>query len=95
MANKYKLILTGAFRKDLKLIQKQLKDINLLRTIINELLTGNVLAPKYRDHALTGKWSGFRECHIMSDWLLIYLKDDKNLIITAVRSGSHARLLKK
>ncbi|MBO6133943.1 MAG: type II toxin-antitoxin system mRNA interferase toxin, RelE/StbE family [Lachnospiraceae bacterium] len=27
---------------------------------------------KYRDHELTGKYKGTRECHVEPDWLLIY-----------------------
>ncbi|MDD5851825.1 MAG: type II toxin-antitoxin system mRNA interferase toxin, RelE/StbE family [Galactobacillus timonensis] len=30
------------------------------------------LLSKNRDHNLMGEFSGFRECHIQSDWLLIY-----------------------
>ncbi|OGT41329.1 MAG: addiction module toxin RelE [Gammaproteobacteria bacterium RIFCSPHIGHO2_12_FULL_37_34] len=46
--------------------------------------------PKLRDHALIGEWNGYRECHIRSDWLLIYQKSDNKLIL--VRTGSHSEL---
>lgn len=95
MANKYKLVLTSRFRKDLKLIQKQHKDIEQLGTVVTKLLQGYTLDKKYADHALIGEWTGFRECHIKPDWLLIYFKNETELIITAVRTGTHAGLLNK
>jgi len=44
----------------------------------------------FRDHKLTGDWQGFRECHIESDWLLIYRVEGD--AITFVRTGTHADL---
>ena len=35
---------------------------------------------RYKDHALKGKWEGFRECHIQPDWLLIYVLEDDIII---------------
>ena len=47
---------------------------------------------KIRDHALTGSYTGYRECHIEPDWLLIYLINGVDLFLTAVRTGSHSEL---
>jgi mRNA interferase YafQ len=52
------------------------------------LLTG--LAPKHRDHALTGQWKGYRDGHIEPDWVLIDLRKAGRL--TLVRTGSHSDL---
>lgn len=61
------------------------------RTILEEKL----LAEKYHDHSLSGNYTGFRECHILPDWLLIYaIKKDK-LILTASRTGTHSDLFGK
>ena len=49
---------------------------------------------KNRDYALKGKWEGFRECHIQSDWLLIYLMEDDILTLTLIDTGTHADLFK-
>lgn len=62
---------TGQFRKDCKQAKKRGLDIALLDKLLQTLLDGKKLASKYRDHALTGDYKGFRECHITSDWLLI------------------------
>ncbi len=48
------------------------------------------LESKYRDHKLDGNYEGRRECHIESDWLLIYkLKIDA---IISERTGTHSDL---
>ncbi|NEO49490.1 MAG: type II toxin-antitoxin system YafQ family toxin, partial [Moorea sp. SIO4A3] len=54
------------------------------------LLERKELEPKYKDHALTGNWSGYRDCHIEPDWILIYKISGTHLFL--VRSGSHADL---
>ena len=56
------------------------------------LVSGQELEQKYKDHSLKGNYIGFRECHIQSDWLLIYAIDDDKLILTASRTGSHSDL---
>ena len=83
---------TTKFRKDYKRMKKQGKDMSILQEVIEELLAENVLDRKYRDHALTGSYAGFRECHIQPDWLLIYGVDHGQLILTASRTGTHSDL---
>ena len=55
---------TGQFRKDYKLAKKRGLDIPLLEAVIDTLLEEKPLDEKHRDHALTGNYVGFRECHI-------------------------------
>ena len=50
------------------------------------------LPEKNKDHALTGNYIGFRECHIQSDWILIYAVSNTELILTASRTGTHSDL---
>ena len=73
-------------------MKKQGKKMELLQTVIDDLLTEKVLDKKYRDHALTGNYAGFRECHILPDWLLIYAIDRGQLVLTASRTGTHSDL---
>ena len=84
---------TTQFKKDYKKVQKQNKDIEKLKLIIEKLLSGTALEEQYKDHNLTGKWKRYRECHITPDWLLIYTKTADTLIL--VRMGSHSELFKK
>ncbi|MDR2581462.1 MAG: type II toxin-antitoxin system YafQ family toxin [Fibromonadaceae bacterium] len=83
---------TTRYRKDVKLMRKQGKNLVLLDSIVDKLRNREVLDPKYRDHPLLGNYVGHRECHITPDWLLIYYVDNEALILTAVRTGSHSEL---
>jgi len=83
---------TSQFRKDLKRVVKRRLNIDLLDEIIQTLRERKPLDPKYRDHALTGEYAEFRECHVQPDWLLTYMVDGKNLILTASRTGTHSDL---
>lgn len=86
----YEIYVTNSFKKDIKRAQKRSKNLKLLNKIIICLECGGTLSPKYKDHSLTGNWSGFRECHIQPDWLLIYKIQDNTLILS--RTGSHSDL---
>ena len=86
------LITTTQFKKDLKRIRKRCLDLNSLKFVLDTLQKQEALPLKYRDHALVGNYRGFRECHIESDWLLIYTISNEKLILTAVRTGSHSDL---
>lgn len=88
----YELILTGKFKKSLKLAKKRGLDLKLLDKVITMLQNDIPLEEKYRDHELNGKYQGFRECHIQPDWLLIYLKENYVLTLTLVDTGTHADL---
>ena len=88
----YELILTGKFKKSLKLAKKRGLDLELLDKVITTLQNDIPLEAKYRDHELKGKYQGFRECHIQPDWLLIYLKENDVLTLTLVDTGTHADL---
>jgi mRNA interferase YafQ len=83
---------TVQFRKDYKLAKKRGLDLSLLEAAIDSLLAETPLAAKYRDHALTGDYVGFRECHVLSDWLLIYCIDRETLVLTTSRTGTHSDL---
>ena len=83
---------TTKFKKDYKRMKKQGKNMSLLESVINDLLEEKVLDEKYQDHALAGNYLGFRECHILPDWLLIYAADHDQLILTASRTGTHSDL---
>uniref|UniRef100_UPI0040573448 type II toxin-antitoxin system YafQ family toxin n=1 Tax=Acetatifactor sp. TaxID=1872090 RepID=UPI0040573448 len=65
------LVVTGQFRKDYKRIKRRGYDMSLLKLVVDTLLAGENLEARYRDHALSGNYSGFRECHILPDWLFV------------------------
>ena len=47
---------------------------------------------KQPGHTLSGDYAGFRECHILPDWLLIYKIETDILTLTLTRTGSHSDL---
>lgn len=86
------LVTTTAFRKDLKLAKKRGYDLSLIEVVLDMLLEEQILPERYKDHALVGNYTGFRECHILTDWLLIYSINKSELILTASRTGTHSDL---
>ena len=81
-----------AFKKDFKRIQKRGYDLSLLEDVITKLAEQQELEPARKDHALSGNWKSFRECHITPDWLLIYQVRDNELVLVLSRTGTHAEL---
>ncbi len=90
--SKLEVVWTTQFKKDYKLAIKNHLDIDLLDEIIRNLSNQEELESTYKDHALTGNWKSFRECHIKPDWLLIYKIDGDKLFLTLARTGSHSYL---
>ena len=92
---KYSVVWSTQFKKDYKRSMKRNLDISLLDDIIRKLSYGEALDEANKDHALTGNWSDFRECHIEPDWLLIYKIEDDVLVLTLARTGTHSDLFGK
>lgn len=86
------IVISNQFKKDLKLAKKRGLKINHLKEVIDTLANSKPLNEKYRDHNLSGEYSGFRECHIEPDWLLIYRVEDRELELFLFRTGSHSDL---
>lgn len=92
---KYTLKPTTQFKRDLKKAQKQNKNLDLLNKVLQQLADGIPLPEKNRDHALTGNYTGCRECHIQPDWLLIYEIAEDTLFLYLTRTGSHSELFER
>jgi mRNA interferase YafQ len=84
-----------SFRRDYQRVKstpRHAKDIEpLLSKVLALLLADQALPENNRDHALSGDWIGYRECHIKPDLLLIYRKPDTDTLRLA-RLGSHSQL---
>ena len=93
--SKYDVAWTCQFKNDYKLARKRNLKIELLDEIIRKLSRGEVLSQENRDHELSGNWSGYRECHVQPDWLLIYRIEEGLLILTLTRTGTHSDLFGK
>ena len=85
-----RIIQPGSFKKDVKRQKKRCKDLSKLKAIVDMLVAGEALPERCVDHPLSGNWSGWRDCHIQPDWILIYKVTPDTL--TLGRAGSHADL---
>ena len=83
---------SSAFRTDLKKLNA--KESNETKAVITKLQQDEMLEAKYRDHDLHGNYTGFRECHIRPDLLLVYKKGNEGelLILTLYRVSSHTNI---
>ncbi len=85
---------TSQFKRDYKRENKGQHRATLdadLFPIVDALANDQELDPRYRDHALVGEWKDHRDCHIKPDLVLIYQKQDDE-ILRLVRIGSHSEL---
>jgi mRNA interferase YafQ len=87
-----KPVYTRQFERDLKKVRKRGKNIDKLKIIVRTLLAEEALDPIHHDHKLIGNWQGRRECHIESDWLLIYKMETDRIIFE--RTGTHSDLFR-
>jgi mRNA interferase YafQ len=96
MVNVLKLAPSTKFKKDLKRVTKQGKNRELIDNVIEKLQRQEPLPEKNRDHVLLGDYKGYRECHIMPDWLLIYRITNNNSVelLELTRTGSHSELFR-
>ncbi|MEI9479707.1 MAG: type II toxin-antitoxin system YafQ family toxin, partial [Deltaproteobacteria bacterium] len=81
---------SNVFEKDIEKLMRRNKDIEKLKSVIRSLVRGEKLDQIYRDHKLTGNYYGCRDCHMESDWLLIYKYDEETLFL--IRTGTHSNL---
>lgn len=97
----FKILYTTKFEKEFKLMFKRGKDrkkldefINLIEEGLNKDVKHHLLLPnKYHLHKLSSNYSSLWECHLESDWLLIFDLNNKTLILE--NTGTHSDLFKK
>jgi len=89
----YTPVYTKQFEKDTKRCVRRNKDMDKFKILMRTLLSGKPLDLIHRDHKLSGNLVGRRDCHIESDWVLIYRIEKDQLIFE--RMGTHSDLFKK
>ncbi|MCM1169185.1 MAG: type II toxin-antitoxin system YafQ family toxin [Bacteroides sp.] len=81
---------TNHFEKALAKCIKRELDVSLLKTAVRILSENGKLPPAYRPHKLSGRYSGYWECHISSDWLLVWEQDDNRLTLLLITTETHS-----
>ncbi len=89
-----KITRSNRFVKDLRTAIKRGIDLQPLKETVDTLARGETLGPQHRDHTLAGVYSGFRECHVKNDWLLIYRIEQDELELFLFRTGTHSDLFR-
>ena len=87
---KYTIVPTSKFKNHYATYIKNGFDIDELDEIINMLANGDHLGSEYHDHPLKGRLKGFRGCHVRPDWVLIYKRTDKDLVLALRDTGTHS-----
>jgi len=88
----YSIEYTGRFKKDYKLAVKRGYKETLIQNIISLIANETPLSATYKPHKLTGYYKDCWECHIETDWLLIWRVNEKNNTLTLIRTGTHTDL---
>ena len=91
----YSILPSSNFKRTRKLAKKRGLNMDLLDWAIDQLAKNVPLPVNWKDHQLKGNLKRFRECHIggAGDWLLVYEKQETDMILYLVATGSHADLL--
>ena len=91
---KYQVVYTTKFKKSLKKMLKQNKNIEELLDIVDKLAIKEKLEKKYKNHKLVddNNYNNCFECHIRPDWLLVYQYIEDTLVLLLINTGSHSDL---
>lgn len=88
----YRIRATNQFTRQLKKCLKRGYDEKELEDVVDKLAAGETLPAKYKAHKLNGKFNHCWECHINSDWLLLWEYDNEELVLLLLQTGTHSDL---
>ncbi|EHN58754.1 type II toxin-antitoxin system YafQ family toxin [Oenococcus kitaharae] len=90
---------TPSFERQLKKLAKKHFPVSVLKACLKALAEQDqAILKRIKDHALKGKWRGYREFHparygsygqIYDSWIVIYQLNDEELVLLLVATGSH------
>jgi mRNA interferase YafQ len=83
-------VYTTQFKRDFKRCQKRNYDISKIVAVMSDIEKEIALAPQLKEHPLQGEFAGCLECHLETDWLLVYDIDDSAKEVYFVRTGTHS-----
>lgn len=89
---KFTIVSTKRFEKDVKRCIKRGYDMEKFKKVVRLLEEYGELPSEYKPHKLTGQYTGKWECHIQSDWLLVWERHDDELVLMMISTGTHSDL---
>ena len=72
-------------------MEKRHYDFEELFDVLTKIIWEEPLPEHCREHGLSGNYSGFTECHVKNDWVIIYYFCDAGVVFS--RTGTHSDLL--
>jgi mRNA interferase YafQ len=88
----YELIYTKTFKNSIKRYKKDKIILSEITDFLSLLQFESPISAKYNLHYLKGRFTGFLECHIKPDLLIIFNKIEKEKVILLYDIGSHSNL---
>lgn len=88
----YIVFTSRQFDKSFKKCIRRGLDVSKFEEVVSILRENGCLPPKYHPHKLSGNYNGCWECHIQSDWLLVWEQNDTELTLLLTDTGSHSDL---
>jgi len=93
--NKYQILFSSQFKKDLKKYLRKTKDLEAIKSVIQILAEQGYLGIPQNmvPHKLKGEYKNYWECHVKPDILLIWKQtEEPDNEIALARVGSHSDL---
>ena len=81
-------VYTNRFKRDYRLMLKRGKAEARFASVAERLLAGLPLDHRHQDHPLKGEFTGWRDCHLEANWILIYRPTETSVIFG--RTGTHS-----
>lgn len=88
MSRHFKIVLSTQYKRDLKRYQNRPGKIKSLKVVLNHLMESGIVPSAYFPHKLRGTYEGCMECHVGTDFLLIWM-DEAEKTVKLLRLGTH------
>lgn len=90
------IVFTRRFEQDFRRLKRKFPrhvlDYETLEYVLALLQAGKPLPDAFREHALERGFTGFTECHMDADWILIYRVLRHRIVLH--RTGTHRELFR-
>lgn len=90
---------TSSFLRELKKLRKKHYPVKLLSNCLKAISEQDInTLRRIKDHALQGKWNGYREFHPSrysnygknyDQWIVVYKINKDQLVLTLISTGTH------